>query len=107
MSHARVHGGVVHVHHCLTLIAIGFKDGFLHIPGRVLCRDDICNFEKCRLEHGVCTASQPQPRSNAHGINDVKVNLLVRNCLPHIRGQMAVQLLFLPVTGKQQAAALL
>ena len=107
MFHPGVHRSVVHIYNSIALFTVGLKDGFLHVPGCILCRDNIRDFEKCRLEHGICTAAQSPACGNLNGVDDIKVDFFIRYGFSHVCGKMAVQILLLPVTCNQQVPAFL
>ena len=101
-------GGVVHVHHGLTLLLIiGLIDGVLHLGHRLLQGDHIGQLEEGSLQDGVGAAAQPQLTGDLDGVDGVELGFLLRQSALHGGGQVLLQTLGIPRAVQQEHAALL
>ena len=101
-------GGVVHVHHGLTLLLIiGLIDGVLHLGNGLLQRDHIGQLEEGGLQNGVGAAAQTQLTGDLDGVDGVELRLLLCQSALHGGGQIPLQTVHVPSAVQQEHAALL
>ena len=103
---AFVDGRIVHVNHVLAFHAIGCFHGVLQIFHRVGQRNDIRQFEERGLHDHVDAAAQTDGLRNLHRVNDIEINMLLRNVLFHGSRQFLVQFFRRPAAVQQEVAAL-
>ena len=104
---AAVHSLVVHVHHVLTLAAVGLHDELLHLLHSKLGRYHLGDAEECRLQDGVGAIAQAYLLGNLGGVDIVDVDVVVGKVFLHAVGQVVGQLVALPHCVEQEGAVLL
>ncbi len=101
-------GGIVHVHHGLTLfLVIGLIDGVLHLGHGLLQRDNLGQLEERGLQNGVGAAAQSQLAGDFDGVDGVELRLLLRQSALHGGREILLQTLGIPRAVQQEHAALL
>ena len=102
-----VDGRVVHVHHVLTLLAIGLHDGVLHVLHGVLVGDDARDLEEGALEDGVRTVAEADFRSDLGRVDDIDLDVLPADDGLRVVRDVLDGLFLVPEAVQQQGAAFL
>ena len=88
---AGIHGRIVHVHDVLALLAVGLEDGVLHLLHGLLERNDVRDLEECRLHDRVGARAQAELGGDLRGVDDVEVDLVLREEDLHVVGQRSAR----------------
>ena len=104
---AAVHGGVVHVHDVLALLAIGLHDGVLHVLDGVLVGDDARDLEEGALKDGVGAVTEADFGSDLGGVDDIHLDVLAADDGFHVVRDVLDGLFLVPEAVQQEGAAFL
>ena len=89
-----------------SLSAVGLLDGFLHILLGVGIGDDVREFEECRLHDGVHALARAQLGDDVETVQSVELDVLFRDLVLHLGGELLVHLVGGPDAVEQEGAAL-
>ena len=103
---ALVDGRVVHVHNVLAFHAVGSFHSILQVFHRVCQRNDVRQLEERGLHDHVDATAQTDGLRDLHRVDNIEVNMLLRNVLFYRCRQLFVQFFRSPAAVQQEVAAL-
>ena len=95
----------VHLDDRVALLAVRLLDGFLHILLGVGVGDDVGEFEECRLHDGVDALGRAEFGDDVQTVEGVELDVLLRNLVLHLCGELLVHLVGGPDAVEQEGAA--
>ena len=97
----------VHLDDRVALSAVRLLDGFLHVLLGVRIGDDVCEFEECRLHDGVHALGRAEFGDDVKTVEGVELDVLLRDLVLHLCGELLVHLVGGPYAVEQEGAAVL
>ena len=101
-----IDGGVVLIHHVLTLAAVRLDNELLHLLHGQINGDDTRDAEEGRLEDGVRAVAKADLLGDLGGVHVVDRDVVLGEVLLHLHGQVAHQIVALPDGIEQEGAVL-
>ena len=100
-----LYGSVVHVDHILTLLAIRFVDGFLHLLFGLIVRNNPRYLEEGALHDRVGTAAESDLCSDLRCVDDIEIDLVLSQILLHCIRQVFFGRFLIPDAVQQEGTS--
>ena len=100
-----VYGRIVHVNDFFTFFAVRFFDGCFHVANCVINGDDVCQFEECGLQNGVCSVAQTDFTADFNSVDGIEIDVVVCDVTFYFSRQMFFQFFAFPAAVQQESTA--
>ena len=103
---AGINGGIVEIHHCLSLLDVGLVRHLLHVLDSLCRGQDVGEREESGLQDGVLDLDIADLLGgDIRRVDDVEADVVVGDVLLDLGGQMRIQLIRRPGAVEQEGAA--
>ena len=100
-----IDGIIVHLHDGITLTSVSSLCSSLHQIDSLLFRNNVCQFEECRLKNGVDTLSQTDLFTDLDTVDHIELDVVVCDKALNLSGKMLLNTFHIPWAVQKECAA--
>ncbi|MPN00173.1 hypothetical protein SDC9_147367 [bioreactor metagenome] len=99
-----VNSSIVHLHNSFTLLTVRLVYSIFHLTNSLLVRDNVCDFEECRLKDSVGSVSKTNLLSNLSSIDNIESKLFLSDSSFDIFWKFIHSLFYRPKAVQKESA---